>query len=227
MQNVWNENRIFLRGRLSGPPSLSHINHATQYFLLPLTVSRLSGTEDRLNVIASGPLLDGLTLREGSPLSVRGEVRTFNNRSGVGSRLVISVFAKYLNQEEGPDENRLELSGTLCKPPLLRATPLGRTICDMILAVNRRYGRADYLPCIAWGSLAYRCGAMEVGDPLSLSGRLQSRCYTKEIDGQLLERTAFEVSVMSLGPGEHTSPSDIDNRTQSGYDGSTYSARKG
>ena len=68
----------------------------------------------------------------------------------------------------------------------------------MILAVNRRYGRADYLPCIAWGSLAYRCGAMEVGDRLSLEGRLQSRTYTKEIDGRLQERTAFEVSVMSL-----------------------------
>ena len=137
-------------------------------------------------------------MKEGSPLTVRGEVRTFNNRSGVGSRLVVSVFARTLAQDEGEDENRLELSGTLCKPPILRATPLGRTICDMILAVNRRYGRADYLPCIAWGSLAYRCGAMEVGDRLSLEGRLQSRTYTKEIDGQPQKRTAFEVSVMSL-----------------------------
>ena len=94
--------------------------------------------------------------------------------------------------------NHLELSGTLCKPPVLRATPLGRTICDMILAANRRYGRADYLPCIAWGSLAYRCGSMEVGDRLALEGRLQSRIYTKEIDGQTQERTAFEVSIMSL-----------------------------
>ena len=125
-------------------------------------------------------------------------MRTFNNRSGVGSRLVVSVFARELSQEEGEDENRLELSGTLCKLPVLRTTPLGRTICDMILAINRRYGRADYLPCIAWGSLAYRCGSMGVGDRLSLEGRLQSRVYTKEIDGQLQERTAFEVSVMSL-----------------------------
>lgn len=191
-------NKILLRGRLSAPPAPSHVNHGVEYFLLPLSARRLSGAEDHLNVIAAKEQLSGLSLKEGSPLTVRGEVRTFNNRSGVGSRLVVSVFARTLAQDEGEDENRLELSGTLCKPPILRATPLGRTICDMILAVNRRYGRADYLPCIAWGSLAYRCGAMEVGDRLSLEGRLQSRTYTKEIDGQLQERTAFEVSVMSL-----------------------------
>jgi len=197
-----NINRIFLRGRLAAPPAPSHVNHGVEYFTLPLAVRRLSGAEDRLNVSASREQLEGLFLEPGSPLTVRGEVRTFNNRSGVGSRLVISVFARELSQEEGEDENRLELSGTLCKPPALRSTPLGRTICDMILAVNRRYGRADYLPCIAWGSLAYRCGAMEVGDSLSLEGRLQSRIYTKEIDGQHQERTAFEVSIMSLNDGE-------------------------
>ena len=194
-----NNNKIFLRGRLAASPSLSHINHGVEFLLLPLSVCRLSGAEDTLHVVASRERLDALpTLEAGSPLTVSGEVRTFNNRSGVGSRLVVSVFAKALSQEEGEDENHLELSGTLCKPPVLRATPLGRTICDMILASNRRYGRADYLPCIAWGSLAYRCGSMEVGDRLALEGRLQSRIYTKEIDGRPQERTAFEVSVMSL-----------------------------
>lgn len=195
-------NQIFLRGRLAALPTLSHVNHSVEYFLLPLIARRLSGAEDRLNVIASQEQLAALSLEEGSPLTVRGEVRTFNNRSGVGSRLVVSVFARELSQEEGDDENMLSLSGTLCKPPSLRATPLGRTICDMILAINRRYGRADYLPCIAWGSLAYRCAAMKVGDRLALEGRLQSRVYTKEVDGQLQERTAFEVSVMSLSDPE-------------------------
>lgn len=194
-----NNNKIFLRGRLAASPSLSHINHGVEYLLLPLSVCRLSGAEDTLHVVASREQLDLLPpLEAGSPLTVSGEVRTFNNRSGVGSRLVVSVFARALSQEEGEDENHLELSGTLCKPPILRTTPLGRTICDMILAANRRYGRADYLPCIAWGSLAYRCGSMEVGDRLALEGRLQSRIYTKEIDGQTQERTAFEVSIMSL-----------------------------
>ena len=205
-----NNNQIFLRGRLAASPALSHVNHGTEYLLLPLTVCRLSGAEDTLHVIAAREQLNALPpLEAGSPLTISGEVRTFNNRSGVGSRLVVSVFARTLSQEEGEDENHLKLSGTLCKPPILRTTPLGRTICDMILASNRRYGRADYLPCIAWGSLAYRCGAMEVGDRLALEGRLQSRIYTKEIDGQIQERTAFEVSIMSLADeDEYINPNE-------------------
>ena len=170
--------------------------------MLPLVVRRLSGAEDRLNVMATQQQLSGLTLRQEEPLSVRGEVRTFNNRSGVGNRLVVSVFARELCQRAGEDENLLELSGTICKPPTLRTTPLGRTICDMILAVNRRYGRADYLPCIAWGSLAHHCGSLSVGDPLHLTGRLQSRTYTKLLEGHAEERTAFEVSIMSLNQEE-------------------------
>ena len=197
-----NKNKILLRGRLDALPTPSHVNHGVEYFMLPLAVRRLSGAEDLLHVVAAREQLDAFPLEPGSPLTVQGEVRTFNNRSGVGRRLVVSVFARTLSQEEGEDENRLELSGTLCKPPVLRTTPLGRTICDMILAINRRYGRADYLPCIAWGSLAYRCGEMAVGDHLALEGRLQSRVYTKELDGQLQERTAFEVSVMSLADGD-------------------------
>ena len=204
-------NMIFLRGRLADAPAFSHSSHGVDYLVFPLSVRRLSGAEDRLNVVASREQLSPLSLEAGSPLTVRGEVRTFNNRSGVGSRLVVSVFARELSREEGEDENRLELSGTLCKLPVLRTTPLGRTICDMILAINRRYGRADYLPCIAWGSLAYRCGSMGVGDRLSLEGRLQSRVYTKEIDGRLQERTAFEVSVMSLTP-----EADIDSQSPFG-----------
>ena len=197
-----NKNKIFLRGRLTAPPATSHTNHGVEYLMLPLAVRRLSGAEDTLHVIAAREQLDALTLEPDAPLAVRGEVRTFNNRSGVGRRLVVSVFARELSQAAGEDENRLELSGTLCKPPVLRAPPLGRTICDMILAINRRYGRADYLPCIAWGSLAYRCASMNVGDRLALEGRLQSRIYTKEVDGQLQERTAFEISIMSLSDTE-------------------------
>ena len=203
MHSHWNENQIHLRGRLTEVPRVSHINHDTTYCLLPLAVRRLSGAEDRLHVMAARPMLEGLTLEPGAPLGVSGEVRTFNNRSGVGSRLVVSVFAKALSQEEGvEDENRLELAGTLCKPPALRSTPLGRTICDMILAVNRRYGRADYLPCIAWGSLAHLCGEMAVGSSLGLDGHLQSRTYTKNLGDHVEERTAFEVSIMNLLPLE-------------------------
>ena len=128
-----------------------------------------------------------------------GEVRSYNNRTGTGSKLVITVLAREVapsRLEEG--ENRLSLGGALCRRPTLRRTPLGREICDLLLAVNRPYGRADYLPCIAWGSLAAHCGALDVGDRLRLEGRLQSRQYHKLVDGEQVERTAFEVSVMNL-----------------------------
>ena len=184
-------NRMVLHGRVAQPPALSHRNHEVEFFSFPLAVSRLSGVADQVNVVASRALL-------GEEITVHGEVRTFNNRSGVGSRLIISVFAKELLLEQGEDENRLLLSGTLCKPPSLRSTPLGRTICDMILAVNRRYGRADYLPCIAWGSLAHQCGGLEVGSTLCFEGRLQSRTYTKNLGDRTEERVAFEVSVMNF-----------------------------
>ena len=200
-------NRMVLHGRAAHPPAFSHCNHGVEFFSFPLSVSRLSGAADQLNVMAPRALLEGCGgLSRGDAVTVRGEVRTFNNRSGVGSRLVISVLARELVPEEGEDENRLILSGTLCKPPSLRSTPLGRTICDMILAVNRRYGRADYLPCIAWGSLAHLCGGMEVGGTLALDGRLQSRTYTKNLGDRTEERTAFEVSVMNLLPPERVGP---------------------
>ena len=198
-QNSPDRNRIQLHGRVKEVPHLSHANHGVEFFLFPLGVTRLSGAEDRINVVVAGPLLTRCGgLERGQEVTVRGEVRTFNNRSGIGNRLVISVFAREVQSEPGEDANLLELSGTLCKPPALRSTPLGRTICDMILAVNRRYGRADYLPCIAWGSLAYRCASLEVGDPLHINGRLQSRLYSKTTGDQTREHTAFEVSLMSI-----------------------------
>ena len=200
-------NRMVLHGRVAQPPALSHRNHEVEFFSFPLAVSRLSGVADQVNVVASRALLDGCGwLERGEEITVHGEVRTFNNRSGVGSRLIISVFAKELLLEQGEDENRLLLSGTLCKPPSLRSTPLGRSICDMILAVNRRYGRADYLPCIAWGSLAHQCGGLEVGSTLCFEGRLQSRTYTKNLGDRTEERVAFEVSVMNLAAREVPEP---------------------
>ena len=192
-------NRISLHGRVGALPVFSHANHGVEFYRFPRVVRRLSGVEDRIHVLASAAQLaacPGLAPEE--ELTVVGEVRTFNNRTGEGSRLIISVFARVLTRQPGEDENLLELTGTLCKPPTLRSTPLGRTICDMILAVNRRYGRSDYLPCIAWGSLAHRCAEKTTGDRIGLSGRLQSRSYQKRLGEQNLQRTAFEVSVMSL-----------------------------
>ena len=202
MQMAWNENHISLVGTVGDAPVRSHENHGVTYFRFPLRVRRLSGTEDVLNVVAADSLLKPNLVEPGAVLAIEGEVRSYNNRSGMGSKLVITVYARTLEWGEGAHKNELTLAGVLCKPPVVRRTPLGREICDMMLAVNRRYGRADYLPCIAWGGVAVWCGKLTVGDGLKLSGRLQSREYTKVEEGQTTTRVAFEVSVMSLEPME-------------------------
>lgn len=198
MQTQRNQNQIFLRGFVAEDPRFSHESHGTQYDTFPLSVPRLSGAADLLNVLADRSTLAILDLSPGDMVELTGEVRSFNNRSGTGSRLVISVFARTLVHAQGDPINELTLSGALCKEPRYRRTPLGRDICDMLLAVNRRYGRADYLPCIAWGSLALACGELPIGTHLHLEGRLQSRVYHKEENGRKVPRTAYEISVMSL-----------------------------
>ena len=192
------ENHIILHGRVSRAAQVSHCNHEQTFWMFPLAVSRLSGVQDTLNVLVSQQELDSRRPEEGDEVTVVGEVRSFNNRSGQGRRLVITVLARQLRWEQGEDDNRLTLTGALCKAPIYRRTPLGRDICDLMLAVNRRYGRSDYLPCIAWGSLAQRCGVLSVGARLTLEGRLQSRTYIKRLEDREEERTAFEVSVMSM-----------------------------
>lgn len=191
-------NFVQLRGTAAGEPEPSHENHGQRFYRFPFAVRRLSGQTDNLWVIATGDQLRCLGTLTGKRLSVDGQLRSFNNKSGYGSKLVISVFARTLEATEEEDLNSIQLRGVICKPPVLRRTPLGRCISDMMLAVNRRYGRADYLPCIAWGQVAMITGRMDVGETLALEGRVQSRVYTKVIEGCAQERTAFEVSVMHL-----------------------------
>jgi len=191
-------NLLLLRGTAVEEPAVSHENHGQRFYRFPLSVQRLSGQTDVLHVIATAEQLAGLLPLTGRRLAVEGQLRSFNNKSGSGSRLVISVFARTLTATGEEDLNFIQLRGVICKPPVLRRTPLGRCISDMMLAVNRRYGRADYLPCIAWGQVAMLTGRMEVGSPLALEGRVQSRNYTKVVEGCAQERTAFEVSVMHL-----------------------------
>lgn len=192
------ENRVVLRGTAAGEATLSHQVHGLDFYRFPLSVPRLSGREDRLNILLPAPPEGEALPQAGDYLEVTGEVRSFNNRSGVGSRLVITVLARSVLPGVGEPCNQVWLRGTLCKPPILRRTPLGRDICDLLLAVNRRYRRADYLPCIAWGQLAQECGEMTTGDPLCLNGRLQSRTYLKNLGEVTQERTAFEISISSL-----------------------------
>jgi primosomal replication protein N len=199
MKTDWNVNQAVIIGEAVMEPTFSHASHGEDFFRIPVKSLRLSGAEDVVNVIVPRTLLETCPVRAGERIVVDGEVRSYNNRSGVGSKLVITVYARELTYDlVGTDDNRLTLAGVLCKPPVYRLTPLGREITDLILAVNRHYGRADYLPCIAWGSLAARCSHMNTGDGLRLEGRLQSRSYTKIIDGGEVKRVAFEVSIMTM-----------------------------
>ena len=198
MDNICN--RAHLRGVLSSPPRFSHFGRDGAYYVFTLSSERLSGTCDDINVIARSRLLENLEISASEKIDVLGEIRSFNNKSGVGPRLVITVFARALWFDDGEDENIIELSGVLCKPPNLRVTPMGREICDLMLAVRRRYGRSDYLPCIAWGSSARAAACWDVGSAVRLTGRIQSRAYLKVENGETVEKTAYEVSVIHIEP---------------------------
>lgn len=191
-----NYNRVELRGVAEDAPVLSHVNHGCAFYRFTLSVLRLSGQADKLPVIVPRPLLLLTPVSPGDGVHITGQLRSFNNKSGQGSRLVISVFAHQLTLGGESPFNQIQLSGILCRTPTLRRTPLGREICDIILAVNRRYGRADYLPCIAWGAVAAQAADMRTGQRLTVEGRVQSRVYTKNDNGVLTDRTAYEVSIM-------------------------------
>ncbi len=209
-------NQLLLKGEVAGEPVLSHENHGVAYWRFPLSVLRLSGTADELNVILPAALLESCPLSVGMCVEVEGEVRSFNNKSGVGSRLIISAYAKAIRPAEGEHANTLELVGSLCKKPGLRRTPLGREICDLIVAVNRRYGRADYLPCIVWGGLAQRCAQLDVGETVHIEGRFQSRIYHKMEGEEAIERVAYEISVMHLESGDKAGQSAPEGETAEG-----------
>ena len=199
MDTLGRNNFARLRGTLAGPVILSHQNRQERFFRFPLRTERLSGTEDVVNVLARERLLQA-DLPVAERLDVSGEIRTFNNTSGEGAKLVISLFARRLTlSDEDTDENLVLLTGTICKPPVLRRTPLGREICDLMLAVNRHYGRSDYLPCLVWGERAHIAAEWPVGTLVSLTGRFQSRAYHKLLpDGTVTERTAYEISVAEI-----------------------------
>ncbi len=190
------KNEVVLCGTAVDNPTWSHENHGTQFYRFFLRVPRLSGTEDILPIVLPQALSSQVNM--GEELMVSGQLRSFNNHSGTGSRLVLTVYARDLGPGEGHSCNEVELSGYLCKAPIYRRTPLGRSICDLMLAVPRRYGRADYLPVIAWGRLASITRDLGIGDPLSLQGRFQSRTYQKVTSSGTEERVAYEVSAMAL-----------------------------
>lgn len=191
-------NTARLCGVIAAAPVFSHSGRGESFYTFPLEVARLSGATDKINIIVRDELMESIELREAEKICVVGELRSFNNKSGEGAKLVITVFAKELYLCDDDDLNEVHLIGTLCKKPNLRMTPMGRDICDLMLAVNRRYGRSDYLPCITWGLKAREAAEWDTGTMVTLEGRIQSRNYIKIVGGDPVEKTAFEVSVTDI-----------------------------
>ena len=190
-------NHIDLIGSLASAPQFSHDNHGRRFFSFFLEVERLSGTIDRLPVLASEQLLRTTAAQEGDALHITGQIRSFNSRTPGRHRLIISVLAEQMSVCGEPHDNLAVLTGVICKEPVYRRTPLGREICDVMLAVNRPYRRADYIPCILWGRTAQEAAAFPVGTTLTLTGRLQSRGDLKLLGSESEQRTAYEVSVIT------------------------------
>ena len=190
-------NHITLRGSLSSMPLYSHENHGRRFFRFYLEVPRLSGAVDLLPVIAREDVLNAMDLSDGEMLTVTGQVRSHNIREEGKRRLLIFVFASLIVCEDGEPLNDVILEGPLCREPTYRKTPLGREICDVMLAVPRAFRRADYLPCILWGRTALECAQFHTRDILRITGRLQSRTYTKVLESGSEERTAYEISALS------------------------------
>ena len=191
------ENQVRLRGLLLVLPQFSHENHGRKFYRFTLEVARLSGAVDLLPVVAEERILNEMDLTGGCMLTVTGQIRTHNIRENGVRHLLIFVFASQIICEDGDPINEVIVGGPLCKEPTYRRTPLGREICDVMLAVPRSYLRADYLPCILWGRTAYEIARCHTRDRIRIEGRLQSRIYTKITEAGPQERTAYEISALS------------------------------
>ena len=194
-------NIIHLRGQICQSLQFGHELFGEQFYVTTLRVPRLSGAEDFLPITISERLLIDEPLTAGSMLCMEGQLRSYNKVIEGAGRLLITAFAqRILNCEEDEENpNRVQLTGALCKPPSYRTTPFGREIADLMLAVNRSYGKSDYIPCICWGRNARFAGNLEIGSRIQLIGRIQSREYQKRVsENELIRRVAYEVSVNKL-----------------------------
>lgn len=171
--------------------------------MLDILVKRLSNSEDRIPVMISDRLINVSEDYTGSHIMVGGQFRSYNRHDEQKNRLVLSVFARevsFIEEElDGAKTNSILLDGYICKMPVYRKTPLGREIADLLVAVNRPYGKSDYIPCICWGRNARFASSFDVGEHVQVLGRIQSREYVKKItEIETQKRIAYEVSVSKL-----------------------------
>lgn len=205
--NRMENNRVNITGRICSGLRYSHQVFGEKFYLADISISRESGYADIIPLMLSDRLLDVRQDYTGAMVNVAGQFRSYNRHEEGKSRLMLSVFvqeAEFREEEPGKDRenNRIFLEGFVCKEPVYRKTPLGREIADILLAVNRPYGKSDYVPCIVWGRNARLAGRLEVGMAVKMQGRIQSREYLKWLSEEKPEsRVAYEVSVSMMEPG--------------------------
>lgn len=200
-------NKVCVIGEIVSGFTFSHEVFGEGFYLVDVAVSRLSDQADIIPLMVSERLININENYEGCTIEAQGQFRSYNRHEGPKNRLVLSIFVREITfMEEFTDytkTNQIFLDGYICKVPIYRKTPLGREIADLLLAVNRPYGKSDYIPCIAWGRNARYAAGFEVGSRVKLWGRVQSREYTKKIsDNECEKRIAYEVSVSKLESGE-------------------------
>ena len=196
-------NQVTIMGKVATDFQYSHEVYGEGFYMVEVEVKRLSNSEDRIPLMISERLIDVTQDYTGEYIMVHGQFRSYNRHEEQKNRLVLSVFVREISfMEEEPDgtkTNSIWLDGYICKEPIYRKTPLGREIADLLLAVNRPYGKSDYIPCICWGRNARYASGFEVGEHVQLLGRIQSREYVKRIsDTETEKRVAYEVSVSKL-----------------------------
>ena len=196
-------NQVTVTGRVVSTFTYNHEIYGEGFYMVELCVERLSASSDTIPVMISERLIDVSQDYRGKLLKVQGQFRSYNRHDERKNRLVLSVFAREAElveqMEESSRANAIYLDGYICKEPVYRRTPLGREIADLLLAVNRPYGKSDYIPCISWGRNARFAGNFKVGDRVAVWGRIQSREYMKKLDEEHTEkRVAYEVSVSKL-----------------------------
>ena len=196
-------NQVTIMGKVATEFSFSHEVFGEGFYMVEVEVKRLSNSEDRIPLMISERLIDVTQDYTGEYIMVHGQFRSYNRHEEQKNRLVLSVFVREISfMEEEPDgtkTNSIWLDGYICKEPIYRKTPLGREIADLLLVVNRPYGKSDYIPCICWGRNARYASGFEVGEHVQLLGRIQSREYVKRIsDTETEKRVAYEVSVSKL-----------------------------
>ena len=202
MDGKSDNNKVMLAGKIVAPLKFQMEHKGEAFYRTILQVNRQSGQCDLIPLILSERLLDDTKNYEGQLVCVTGQFRSYNNHEQIKTRLLLHAFVKELNLlnsvEEAGSMNEILLHGFLCKPPVYRKTPLGREIADVLLAVNREYGRTDYIPCIVWGRNARFASGLKVGDQVQVTGRIQSREYEKMEESEKVKKRAYEVSVFRL-----------------------------